>query len=145
MYTQIGACPKCGAPIYTYSVWHAITPPPSFPTCCCNPGLVDIHTYTTSKVYLNSNEDASGDYVELSEIEKRIVAMYRERISAEDKEILAGTMRCPDCKHRMAAFSYYCSVCGWEDKERREEERKRYERSCSATLTDGILGNVYTK
>lgn len=37
MYTVVGHCPKCGAPVYTYSVWHAVTPPPSMPSCQCNP------------------------------------------------------------------------------------------------------------
>jgi hypothetical protein len=50
MYTQIGSCPKCGAPIYTYSVWHAITPPPSIPSCGCNPPAYSTYTSTDFKV-----------------------------------------------------------------------------------------------
>ena len=37
MYTQVGTCPHCGAPIYTYTVWHGITPPPNIYTCNCVP------------------------------------------------------------------------------------------------------------
>ena len=36
-YSIVGHCPKCGAPIYAPSVWMAITPPPSQPSCNCNP------------------------------------------------------------------------------------------------------------
>lgn len=35
MYTTIGTCPRCGAPIYTYAVWHAVTPPPPIYSCQC--------------------------------------------------------------------------------------------------------------
>lgn len=35
MYTTIGSCPKCGAPIYTYSAWNGVTPPPSIHSCYC--------------------------------------------------------------------------------------------------------------
>ena len=35
-YSQVGSCPKCGAPIYSPSVWHAVTPPPITYTCNCN-------------------------------------------------------------------------------------------------------------
>lgn len=35
--TIIGACPRCGAPIYSPTVWHGITPPPVTYTCVCYP------------------------------------------------------------------------------------------------------------
>lgn len=38
MNQQVGSCPKCGAPIYSPSVWHGITPPPVTYTCSCNNG-----------------------------------------------------------------------------------------------------------
>jgi hypothetical protein len=38
MWTQVGSCPKCGAPIYAPSVWNGITPPPVTYTCACNMG-----------------------------------------------------------------------------------------------------------
>ncbi len=34
-YTQIGACPVCGAPIYVPTVWQSITPPLPVYTCTC--------------------------------------------------------------------------------------------------------------
>jgi len=35
MYTQIGTCPQCGSPIYTYMIWHGTIPPPSIRSCQC--------------------------------------------------------------------------------------------------------------
>jgi len=35
MYTTIGTCPRCGAPIYTHAVWHSVTPPPPIYSCQC--------------------------------------------------------------------------------------------------------------
>ena len=35
--TIVGHCPKCGAPIYTETVWHGITPPPNYYSCACVP------------------------------------------------------------------------------------------------------------
>lgn len=34
-HTKVGACPRCGAPIYAATVWHGILPPPSTATCGC--------------------------------------------------------------------------------------------------------------
>lgn len=53
MYTVIGNCPKCGAPIYTYSMWHSITPPPSIPSCDCFP---QSQTYTTTNHTVTSED-----------------------------------------------------------------------------------------
>ncbi len=36
MYTQVGQCPKCGAPVYAPSVWGGVLPPPSHRTCGCS-------------------------------------------------------------------------------------------------------------
>ena len=36
MYTQVGSCPKCGAPLYAPTLWMGIIPPPSIPSCSCN-------------------------------------------------------------------------------------------------------------
>lgn len=35
MFTAIGACPRCGAPRWAPGIWHAVTPPPSYPSCGC--------------------------------------------------------------------------------------------------------------
>lgn len=35
MWTQIGACPQCGAPIYVPTMWHGIYPPPPMYSCDC--------------------------------------------------------------------------------------------------------------
>lgn len=35
MWTQVGSCPGCGAPIYVPTVWHGVTPPPPHYTCEC--------------------------------------------------------------------------------------------------------------
>ena len=36
-YATVGHCPKCGAPVYAESPWWGILPPPSKPSCNCNP------------------------------------------------------------------------------------------------------------
>lgn len=43
-YVQVGACPKCGAPIYAPSTWMSIQPPPSYPTCHCAGGPPEYYT-----------------------------------------------------------------------------------------------------
>lgn len=35
MFTQVGSCLKCGAPIYVPSVWMGVVPPPPQYTCGC--------------------------------------------------------------------------------------------------------------
>ena len=37
MFVVVGNCPKCGVPIYAESPWFAVVPPPSRPSCNCNP------------------------------------------------------------------------------------------------------------
>lgn len=44
MYTVVGSCPKCGAPIYTESFWFGILPPPIIHTCSCYPSAQIITT-----------------------------------------------------------------------------------------------------
>lgn len=34
-WTQVGACPKCGAPIYVPGFYHSVLPPPPQHTCGC--------------------------------------------------------------------------------------------------------------
>jgi len=36
-YTIVGHCPECGAPVYAESPWWGTLPPPSMPSCGCNP------------------------------------------------------------------------------------------------------------
>ena len=49
--TQVGACPRCGAPIYAPVVWHGITPPPSEHTCGCFPPTWRVITTTGTSGY----------------------------------------------------------------------------------------------
>jgi len=37
MFTIVGNCPKCGAPIYTYTAWWGVCPPPNMYSCYCFP------------------------------------------------------------------------------------------------------------
>lgn len=37
MYTQVGSCPHCGAPIYSPAFWMGVCPPPVTHTCQCVP------------------------------------------------------------------------------------------------------------
>lgn len=56
MNTIVGHCPKCGAPIYAPSFWQGITPPPSTPTCMCNPQPTTIYSDSTQmKVFIGSH------------------------------------------------------------------------------------------
>lgn len=56
MYSIIGSCPKCGAPIFTYSMWHGVTPPPPLYTCGCFPGAKQI---TSSGTVIVSSDGKS--------------------------------------------------------------------------------------
>jgi len=49
MNTQVGSCPHCGAPIYSPTVWHGVTPPPVTFTCQCGPREKTIITITTTE------------------------------------------------------------------------------------------------
>lgn len=36
-YAIVGACPRCGAPVYAPMQWNSVNPPPSTPSCQCFP------------------------------------------------------------------------------------------------------------
>ncbi len=55
MYTIVGSCPKCGAPIYTYTVWHGTIPPPPIYTCNCVP-----HPQTYTSTNTTGNDKVSS-------------------------------------------------------------------------------------
>lgn len=44
MYTQVGNCKKCGSPIYSPILWMSVLPPPSIPSCSCNPQRINTTT-----------------------------------------------------------------------------------------------------
>lgn len=48
MFTAVGNCPKCGAPIYVESPWHGITPPPTKYSCGCFRDTMKIITNPTT-------------------------------------------------------------------------------------------------
>ena len=50
MYVEVGKCPKCGAPMYSPSVWHGVIPPPVYRTCNCFGGNLEV------KYAVNSGE-----------------------------------------------------------------------------------------
>ena len=52
----VGSCPKCGAPVYAPLDWNAIIPPPSIPSCACNPRAAH-QTTTTTTVILNQKQE----------------------------------------------------------------------------------------
>ena len=43
MYVSAGACPKCGAPIYTPADWNAVVPPPITYMCQCRFAVCEHH------------------------------------------------------------------------------------------------------
>jgi hypothetical protein len=51
-YATVGNCPKCGAPVYAESPWWGVTPPPSRPSCACNPQAVP-RIITSSNIILD--------------------------------------------------------------------------------------------
>lgn len=55
MYAQVGACPRCGAPRWSPSVWNSITPPPSYPSCDCFPQPRSTTTTTTNITFEPNN------------------------------------------------------------------------------------------
>ena len=54
-YAVVGHCPKCGSPVYAESPWWGVTPPPSTPSCNCNPQSNRSYTSASS-----SGEIAKG-------------------------------------------------------------------------------------
>ncbi len=54
MYTQVGSCPGCGAPIYAPMVCHSILPPPPIYTCNCFGE--QRRTYTTTGTVANVSD-----------------------------------------------------------------------------------------
>lgn len=38
MYSVVGHCPKCGAPVYAPTTWGSVVPPASQPSCACSLG-----------------------------------------------------------------------------------------------------------
>ena len=49
MNTIVGNCPHCGAPIYTPTVWHGITPPPVTYSCMCRESVNIVYKDSTEK------------------------------------------------------------------------------------------------
>ena len=47
MHYQVGNCPKCGAPIYSPSVWGGVTPAPVTYSCACHAPTTLITTTNT--------------------------------------------------------------------------------------------------
>lgn len=48
MWSQVGSCPQCGAPIYVPTVYHSIMPPPNHFTCNCVSRPVTVTTTNTN-------------------------------------------------------------------------------------------------
>lgn len=98
MFTIVGNCPKCGAPIYSPSVWQAITPPPITYSCSC--------VATTKTVYATTcvpdNQEAPLDNSKtklktLEEHEKERSDIYK---SPSDIGAPSG-IACPACGKEM--------------------------------------------
>ena len=56
MYTIVGYCPKCGAPIYSPTVWFAITPPPTMYPCGCFSQNKNTVTSTTTNMPIKEEQ-----------------------------------------------------------------------------------------
>lgn len=51
MFSIVGSCPKCGAPIYTAGDWLSNTPPPVTYSCACHGASA-----SSSQVWSNDND-----------------------------------------------------------------------------------------
>ena len=51
MGTQVGQCPRCGAPLYAESPWWGVTLPPVIRTCGCFPQTGVVTTNQTNSPY----------------------------------------------------------------------------------------------
>jgi hypothetical protein len=59
--TQIGSCPRCGAPIYTESIWFGVGMPPAYHSCCCFP---QVQSHTSDRTFFPIGfiqEEKNGD------------------------------------------------------------------------------------
>jgi len=48
-WTQVGTCPKCGAPMYVPMVWHGVLPPTPRRSCGCFPPQTIITSGTSTR------------------------------------------------------------------------------------------------
>lgn len=58
MNTQVGSCPKCGAPIYVPTMWHSIMPPPPIYTCSC---AGHVNATTTDRIVIRPDTKDTPD------------------------------------------------------------------------------------
>lgn len=56
MYTTISSCRRCGAPIYTYSTWMSIAPPPTYYSCNCFPQAITTTSNTIPIGFVKSHK-----------------------------------------------------------------------------------------
>lgn len=47
-YQVVGACPRCGAPVYVQSPWWGVIPPPTQYSCTCHHGNFVQYVTTTT-------------------------------------------------------------------------------------------------
>jgi hypothetical protein len=73
MNTQVGHCPKCGAPIYGYQgIWLGITPPPVTHSCNCNPQA----TQTTSSTSIIIQDSVARKHTHNIYTKEDIINMF---------------------------------------------------------------------
>lgn len=59
-FTQVGSCPRCGAPIYAPMMWHAVVPPPNQYTCGCFPQTLATYTTNTLSIKKQPGQPPAG-------------------------------------------------------------------------------------
>lgn len=93
MWTQVGACPKCGAPIYAPSVWHGVLPPPPHHSCGCNGGLTTSFTTSTDTTPAKARGEQADAVIDaLVEVVydlRRAIESEATQRSGDDEQILA--------------------------------------------------------
>ena len=83
MFTVVGYCPRCGAPIYSPSSWAGTLPSPSYHSCNCFADTKTYSTNTTNPYTININVTESQDANKLME---EITKLLQKSIEKYDQQ-----------------------------------------------------------
>lgn len=100
MFSIVGACPICGAPMYVPMVWHGIIPPPVTRSCGCFPDKKYEYATSAEATSLhtsdldNSRTKPKKVLVPYDEHEKNIHDLIHMQ---EATNLEASGIACPKC------------------------------------------------
>lgn len=79
-FVRSGACPKCGAPIWSPVVWQSITtPPPNHFTCNCVEQVVVVKTNVPQEI------NKSGIMAIINDLQKKVEELTNRISNLEPK------------------------------------------------------------